>query len=102
MSVDCCLLSSPLQLKGLPLTVLNVHLIRPGASLARHTPQSKGKEGSGDSAYCELFWWNAIIANFERRAQDNIFGELPIILINFWERVFSDASFTISTLFRSP
>ena len=47
-------------------------------SLARHTPQSKGKEGSGDSAYCELFCWNAITASFERvarRAQDNIIGE---------------------------
>ena len=48
------------------------------SSLARHTPQSKGKEGSGDSAYCELFCWNAIIASSElvaRRAQDNIIGE---------------------------
>ena len=30
-------------------------------SLARHTPQSKRKEGSGDLAYSELFARNAII-----------------------------------------
>ena len=75
-----------------------MHTLWKRSSLARHTPQSKGKEVSGDSAYYELFCWNAIIEL--RSAQDNIFGELSIILINFRERVFSDASF--STSFRSP
>ena len=42
-------------------SVINPWLPWYNYSLARHTPQSKGKEESGDNAYCELFCWNAII-----------------------------------------
>ena len=37
-----------------------VHVV----SLTRQTPQSKGKEGSGDHAYSESFSWNAIISKY--------------------------------------
>ena len=53
-------------------------------SLARHTPQWKGK---GDSAYCELYSWNAIIAGL--RGARMIIYLAPAIFAN----TFTEPSF---------